>query len=90
MKDLRIRGEQVMEMKTKNGILNEENVKLVQETVLFNALREHRALVKYKKEYPQDEVTEVKFKADFMILTTDRYMELLAMSGETNYKQFNK
>lgn len=90
MKDLRIKGQHRVEMKTKNGILNEENVDFIKRTVLFNALREHKDLVKYKMEYPNDEVSDVKFTTDFMILSIDRYMELLALSGETNYKQFNK
>jgi hypothetical protein len=88
MKDLRIQGETVLDMPTKNGVLNEENVNFAQRTVLFDALRSHKDLVKYKQGYPLDEVSHVSFRADFMILSIDRYMELLAMSGESKYKTF--
>lgn len=88
MKDLRIQGETVLEMPTKNGVLNEENISFTQRTVLFGALRNHKDLVKYKQSYPLDEVSKVSFKVDFMILSIDRYMELLAMSGESKYKTF--
>jgi predicted RecB family nuclease len=88
MKDLRIQEETVLDMPTKNGVLNEENVSFVQRTVLFDALRGHKDLVKYRQDYPLNEASSVEFKTDFMILSIDRYMELLAMSGESKYKTF--
>jgi hypothetical protein len=82
MKDLRIQGETVLDMPTKNGVLNEENVSFVQRTVLFDALRSNKDLVKYKQGYPLDEMSNVSFKVEFMILSMDRYKELLTASGQ--------
>lgn len=88
MKDLRIQGEYITEVPTRNGVLNEENVNFIKGTVLFNSVRDHKDLVKYRQEYPINESSKVTFKTDFMILSIDRYMELLAMSGESKYKTF--
>ena len=88
MKDLRIQGENTVVMPTKNGVLSEENVNFAKRTLLFEILRSHDDLVKHRQEYPLNEKSEVTFKTDFMILSIDRYMELLAISGESKYKAF--
>jgi len=88
MKDLRIQGENTITMSTRNGILDRSNVDFAKRTLLFELIRNNQELVKMKQEYPLDEKSEVTFKTDFMILSTDRYMELLAMSGESKYKTF--
>jgi len=88
MKDLRIQGESTVVIPTKNGVLGEENVNFAKRTLLFESIMSHKDLVKMKQKYPLDEKSEVQFKTDFMILSIDRYMELLAMSGESKYKTF--
>lgn len=88
MKDLRIQGENTITMPTKNGVLDRSNVDFAKRTLLFELIRNYQDLVKMKQEYPLDEKSEVTFKTDFMILSIDRYMELLALSGESKYKTF--
>jgi len=68
---------------TTNGIVDEDNIRFAKENLLFAAMRRNTDLVEVHKEYPKDNMTNVRFDLDVIVLSRSRYNEM--KEHEDNY-----
>ena len=70
-------------MHTLNGMLNQSNLEFQKRTILFDAVRNHTDLVKTKQFYPIDDISEVEFEVDIVLLSLERYKELIELENNS-------
>lgn len=80
-KDIRIYGEQKHSLNINNsGTLNQQNLQFAKKTMLFDLLREHAdELIKSKQYYPENDISDVELKADFVIMGTEVYRKIIKL-----------
>jgi len=80
-KDIRIYGEQTHSLNLNNsGTLNQSNLEFAKKTLLFDLLREHaNELVSHRQGYPENDISDVELKADFVIMGTEVYRKIIKL-----------
>lgn len=80
-KDMRIFGEQTHSLNLNNsGTLNKHSLEYTKRTMLFDLLREHvDQLVSHRQHYPQNDISDVELKVDFVIMDAEIYRKIVKL-----------
>lgn len=80
-KDIYICRETTHSLNTNNGILNKANLEYAKKKFISEVIKDHLDLVKTKQHYPNNDLSDVDMKLDFVIVDTKRYNKLIQLEA---------